>query len=126
VNLYRDGPFFVTGITDASGLYFLDIGSGAVSHDWVVQFVLPSGLQFSPADQGNDALDSDVVDALTGRTAIIPGFAFPFPNGPILTVDAGMFPTTTVPEPGTLSLIAAALVGLARCAGIRRRFSRTE
>ena len=127
VNLYRDGPFFVTGITNASGLYFLEIGSGAVSSDWVVQFVLPSGFQFSPADQGNDALDSDVVDALTGRTAVIPGFTFAsFPEGPNPTVDAGMFLRTTVPEPGALSLIAAALVGLAGCAGIRRRFSRTE
>lgn len=118
VNLYRDNVFFDTDITDAAGLYFILIGSGALPHNWVLEFLLPAGFQFSPANQGaSDALDSDVIDFATGRTAVIPGFAFDASGGiPILTVDAGMF-ARSVAEPGTLPLIAtvlAALVGLAR------------
>lgn len=114
VNLYRDGILFTSGLTNAVGIYFLDIGSGATCCNWVLEFVLPVGFQFSPADQGlDDTLDSDVIDALTGRTASIPGSVFPFPSGPILTVDAGMFASNRVPEPGTLPLIGAALLALA-------------
>lgn len=115
VNLYRDNVFFATDVTDASGIYFLLIGSGGVNANWIVEFVLPAGFQFSPADQGgDDAIDSDVIDFLTGRTASIFGFvAFPQPGAPPnLTFDAGMFAATRVPEPGTLALIAAALAAL--------------
>lgn len=118
VNLYRDNVLFGTDITDALGLYLISIGSGALSSNWFLEFLLPGGFQFSPADQGgNDALDSDVIDFATGRTGVIPGFTFDASGGiPILTVDAGMI-VARVPEPGTLPLLATAmavLVGLAR------------
>ena len=122
VNLYRDNILLATDVTDAAGAYFLNIGSGAVSNNWIVEFVLPAGFQFSPANQGgNDALDSDVIDFLTGRTATIPGFTFPFPSGPILDVDAGMFASTRVSEPGTLALVATALAALLGLAHRRTR-----
>ena len=111
---------FATDVTDASGLYLLDIGSGAASFSWIVEFVLPAGLQFSPANQGgNDALDSDVIDFLTGRTASIAGVTLPS-GAPLLTVDAGMF-AVRVPEPGTLPLIAVALLALSGLALRRSR-----
>ena len=122
VNLYRDNVFFGTDTTDALGLYFISIGSGALSSNWFLEFVLPGGFQFSPADQGaSAALDSDVIDFSTGRTGVIPGFAFDPSGGiPILTVDAGMF-QRSVPEPGTLALIAAALTALLGLARFRSR-----
>lgn len=122
VNLYRDNVFFDTDITDAAGLYFILIGSGALPHNWVLEFLLPAGFQFSPANQGaSDALDSDVIDFATGRTASIAGVTLP--PGPLLTVDAGMFAVRRVAEPGTLPLIAAALAALL---GIAHRRLRTR
>ena len=125
VNLYQNqnNTPFASDVTDAAGAYFLLIGSGGVNSNWIVEFILPAGFQFSPADQGgNDAIDSDVIDFATGRTASIQGFiAFPFGSGPNFTVDAGMFAVSRVPEPGTLPLIAAALAALLGFAHRRSR-----
>lgn len=122
VNLYQNNVFFASDVTDAAGLYLLLIGSNNASFSWTLEFVLPAGFQFSPADQGgNDALDSDVIDFATGRTASIAGVTLP--PGPLLTVDAGMFAVRRVAEPGTLPLIAAALAALL---GIAHRRLRTR
>ncbi len=124
VNLFSSADnftnIFMSADTNASGVYFLDIGSGAVNHSWQLQFILPSGFQFTLADQGaNDALDSDVIDALTGRTAIVQGFTFPTSGAPILTVDAGLV-AVSVPEPGSLALVGAALAALLAAVALRR------
>ena len=126
VSLFRSDDGYTTAITttmtDASGHYFLNIGSGGSSFSYIVQFSLPTGFAFSPADQGgNDALDSDVTALLTGRTDIRHGFNFPCcSGGGDLTVDAGMYQVVTVPEPGTLALVSFAL-GLAGFARRQRR-----
>jgi serine-aspartate repeat-containing protein C/D/E len=126
VSLFRSDSGYTTAITttmtDPSGHYFLNIGSGGANFSYIIQFALPTGFAFSPADQGgNDALDSDVTDAATGRTDIRHGFNFPCcSGGGDMTVDAGMYQLTTIPEPGTLALLSAAL-GLAGFASRTRR-----
>ena len=126
VSLFRNDDGFTTAVntttTDASGHYFLNIGSGAVNFSYIIQFSLPTGYAFSPADQGgNDALDSDVTNAATGRTATRFGFNFPCcSGGGDFSVDAGMYRVSTVPEPGTLALVSLAL-GFAGFAGRARR-----
>jgi hypothetical protein len=123
VSLFRNDDGFTTAITsdttDANGIYFLDIGSGASNFRYIVQFTLPAGYQFSPPNQGlDDALDSDVTDFATGRTDVIFGFTFP-QSAPILTVDAGIS-LQAVPEPGTLATVGLGLAGLAWKARRRR------
>jgi hypothetical protein len=122
VNLYRNGLLFDTEATGAAGDYLFSISEGA-SFTWLLEFVLPVGFAFSPADQGNDALDSDVIDAATGRTGSIPGVTLPF-NAPLLTVDAGMYAVSRVPEPGSLPLITAGLFALLLT--IRRSIARAK
>jgi len=124
VSLFSNADNFTnpltTSLTDASGHYFLDIGSGGSNHQYIVQFSLPSGYQFSLANQGgNDALDSDVLGA-NGRTATLFGFNFPFGGGGDLTVDAGMF-IAQVPEPTILPLVTLALGLAGFSARVRRR-----
>jgi hypothetical protein len=125
VSLFRNSDGFTTAIltttTDANGHYFLNIGSNGSSFDYIIQFTLPTGYAFSPADQGgNDLLDSDVTSLLTGRTDVRHGFNFPCcSGGGDNSVDAGMY-QLRVPEPGTLALVSLAL-GFAGFASRARR-----
>jgi len=71
VNLYAAGDLvtpIATDTTDASGIYgFSNLFPG----DYVVEFIKPSGFEFTALDQGaNDAVDSDA-NQTTGRTAAI-------------------------------------------------------
>jgi hypothetical protein len=112
VNLYTNGLLSATDVTDAAGTYLFLIGSNNTSNNFFLEFILPAGFLFSPALQGaNTNLDSDVINAALGRTGNLPGFLLPF-NAPDLSIDAGMFRATTVPEPGTLTLVMAALAAL--------------
>jgi uncharacterized repeat protein (TIGR01451 family) len=87
VNLYDgSGALQASTSTDGSGIYgFSDLSPG----DYYVEFVLPSGYDFSPQDQGaDDTLDSDA-DPTTGQTVattLDPGEDDP-------TWDAGMYRT---------------------------------
>lgn len=122
VSLFRNGSVIATTTTNASGVYLFDIGTNNSSDSFFLQFGLLAGFQFSPADQGgDDALDSDVIDASTGLTATIQGFTLPS-GSPLLTVDVGMF-QRTVAEPGTAALMVAALVALL---GTTRRLLRAR
>lgn len=126
VSLFRNDDGFTTAITstttNALGNYFLTIGSGGSNYSYIIQFTLPTGYAFSPADQGaSDLLDSDVTNFATGRTAVRPGFNFPCcSGGGDNSVDAGMYQVTRVPEPGTLALVWLA-VGFAGFAARARR-----
>ncbi|ADE37024.1 DUF7507 domain-containing protein [Methanohalophilus mahii] len=85
VNLYTGGEVFVDSTTtNETGYYlFTDLAAG----DYFVEFVLPDGYEFSPADQGtDDAVDSDA-NVATGRTATISLFAGEVDR----TWDAGMY-----------------------------------
>ncbi|WP_172435856.1 SdrD B-like domain-containing protein, partial [Sediminicola luteus] len=87
VRLYECGATtpIATTTTDANGNYlFEDL---ATDTSYFVEFVLPNGYVFSPANQGgNDATDSDV--AANGRTGCIDLD----PNENDDTVDAGLYP----------------------------------
>ena len=77
--------------------------------DYIVSFTAPTDFEFSPADQGDDALDSDVVSIVgsVGQTA-----TFAFAAGSVdTTVDAGISriqvensTTTTVPVTTTTTV----------------------
>ncbi len=65
VELYAEGTLQATTTSDASGDYSF---TGYAPGSYSVQFALPDGYSFSPADQGgDDALDSDA-DPATGQT----------------------------------------------------------
>ncbi|MEZ6195476.1 MAG: SdrD B-like domain-containing protein [Planctomycetota bacterium] len=57
-------PTGITTMTASDGSYQVCVEPGT----YIIEFILPTGLEFSPADQGNDALDSDANET-TGRTA---------------------------------------------------------
>jgi hypothetical protein len=112
VNLYINNVLSASTITNATGNYLFGIGSNNASNNYFLEFILPAGFQFSAALQGgNSNLDSDVIDSVLGRTGNLPGFLLPF-NAPDLSIDAGMFRPTIVPEPATLPLVTAALLAL--------------
>lgn len=77
--------------TNSSGDYNFSVTPGT----YRLEFGKPnSSYFFSPADQGaNDAIDSDVVDSATGRTALVTVTSGQAPN---LTVDAGLFQQGTI------------------------------
>ncbi len=62
-----DDVELATQTTDGDGEYFFD---GLAAGTYFVQFAQPEGYDFTAADQGDDALDSDA-DAATGRTAAV-------------------------------------------------------
>ena len=79
-----DGNPIDSTTTDANGNYsFTELDPNT---DYIVEFELPEGFEFSPADQGgDDANDSDAgVDGRTPCTDLAPG-----ENNP--TLDAGIF-----------------------------------
>ncbi len=88
VNL-RDstGAVVRTWLTDGSGefpFFLLEVGY------YVLEFLPPVGVgyAFSPPNQGgNDAVDSDVVDPVTGRTASF----YVAPDGHVQDVFAGLY-----------------------------------
>jgi len=125
VSLFSNVDGFTTAIdtstTDAGGNYFLNIGSRASSFQYIIQFSLPTGFQFTVADQGgDDAFDSDVTNS-NGRTDTRFGFNLPFSGGPDLTVDAGVFAVQTTPEPATLALVSLGLGLAGFSVRVRRR-----
>ena len=87
-----EGNELATTTTDANGNYlFADLDPEV---DYIVEFELPDGYEFSPADAGgDDALDSDAgADGRTPCTDLTPG-----ENNP--TLDAGIFiPCDITPE----------------------------
>ncbi|MCD4734484.1 MAG: hypothetical protein K8R53_00445 [Bacteroidales bacterium] len=91
VGLYdRNGNFLTSKSTDANGLYRFTVMPG----NYYLNFTLPSGMVFSPVNQGtNDTVDSDAdnVTGLTACTALVPGEID-------LSWDAGMYCITS---PGT-------------------------
>ncbi len=84
VQLRQGATVVATATTDATGLYnFANVVPGT----YTVVFQKPSGYSFTAANQGsNTALDSKVVDAKAGATAV-----FAVTSGQTITnVDAGM------------------------------------
>jgi hypothetical protein len=104
VGLYNaQGTAIATATTDGNGTYNFP---GIVAGDYYLEFVPPAGYLFSPQDQGNDALDSDV-DPATGRTDNITLLA----GQHNLTVDAGLYqpsaPTSTPAKTATSTATSA-------------------
>lgn len=60
------GNVLASTTTDASGHYLF---SGLTSGNYNIQFVLPTGYAFSPANQGGDATKDSDADPATGLTA---------------------------------------------------------
>jgi choice-of-anchor A domain-containing protein/uncharacterized repeat protein (TIGR01451 family) len=94
VKLYScDNVLKSTTTTDASGVYHF---TNLLPGDYYVEFVLPSGYTFSPADQGgNDAMDSDA-NTTTGKSICTTLTAGETDN----SWDAGMYQTP--PELGSI------------------------
>lgn len=86
------GPQITSTVTNASGQYiFEDLTPGS----YQVQFVLPEGYSFSPANQGSDTFDSDAgVDGMTECITLEPGETD-------LSWDAGIHKNLTAPGTGT-------------------------
>jgi protocatechuate 3,4-dioxygenase beta subunit len=88
-----DGPALASTVTDGDGFYEFT-GLGGFPH--IVEFVPGANWVFTSADVGNDAFDSDanpangraVVDLVAGEENV--------------TVDAGLQPAPTAPEPGSI------------------------
>jgi hypothetical protein len=79
-----------TATTDEQGLYLFE--ELDLTLTYFLEFVLPDGHAFGPPGQGeDDALDSDVIDALTGRTA-----PFTILVGDNLHWDVGLIPLGTI------------------------------
>jgi hypothetical protein len=88
--LDSSGGQVATTTTNASGQYSFSAAPGT----YRLQFDKPdSSYFFSPANQGNDATDSDVVDASTGRTA---SFTLTSSQQPDFNFDAGLFKKVTI------------------------------
>ena len=91
VELWMTGSLVFTTTTDADGYYLFD---GLAGDTYQVKFVAVDGYEFSPADVGDDATDSDaLVDGVTTDIVVTSG-------DEILTIDAGMFLSTA-----TLTLV---------------------
>lgn len=86
------GDVIATTVTDANGeYYFLSLTPGTYS----VQFVIPAGLDYTASNQGNDALDSDILPGMNGMT----GTYTLAPGELNFTVDGGLF----VPPNGVIA-----------------------
>ena len=94
VGLYTpNGTEVDTWITDIHGYYSLIGPSGS----YYIKFNLPSGYQFSPANQGSDDTKNSDANPATGKTII---FTFNL-NESNFSWDAGMYPTSpSPPGPG--------------------------
>ncbi|MBD2667016.1 SdrD B-like domain-containing protein, partial [Richelia sinica] len=81
--LNQAGSTISTATTDSNGLYQFTANANST---YSVEFVQPTGFNgFTTANIGNDAADSDVVDAAAGRTA-----TFTVGTTDNLTIDAGL------------------------------------
>jgi uncharacterized repeat protein (TIGR01451 family) len=81
--LNQAGSTISTATTDSNGLYQFTANANST---YSVEFVQPTGFNgFTTANIGNDAADSDVVNAATGRTA-----TFTVRTTDNLTIDAGL------------------------------------
>ncbi|MBD2461533.1 carboxypeptidase regulatory-like domain-containing protein [Oscillatoria sp. FACHB-1407] len=89
--LNSSGGLVASTTTNSSGDYNFSVAPGT----YRLEFGKPnSSYFFSPADRGsNDAIDSDVIDLATGRTAL---FTVTSGQAPNLTVDAGLFQQGTI------------------------------
>ncbi|MGE5352872.1 MAG: SdrD B-like domain-containing protein [Acidobacteriota bacterium] len=88
VNLYacNSNTVLQTTTTDANGLYHF---TGLTPGSYYIQFVLPTGYQYSPVNVGsNDAVDSDANPADAGKTGCYTLVSGETNN----TVDAGLYP----------------------------------
>jgi hypothetical protein len=85
VNLKNaSGTVIQTTVTDANGeYYFLSLPPGTYS----VQFVIPMGFDYTAPNQGDDALDSDIVPGMNGMT----GTYVLDPGELDFTVDGGIY-----------------------------------
>ncbi|WP_338663291.1 SdrD B-like domain-containing protein [Pararoseomonas sp. SCSIO 73927] len=81
--LNPDGTVAATTATRADGTYSF---AGVAPGQYQVQFVAPNGATFSPADAGDDTVDSDAAPG-TGRT----GLVTVSPGGTIDNLAAGLF-----------------------------------
>lgn len=90
VKLFDGGNNLISATTtDSSGYYEF---TGLIPGDYKVEFVKPTGYEFSPADQGaDDALDSDS-DITTGQTQIVTLAEGEFNT----SLDAGLYSATGV------------------------------
>jgi len=79
-----NGVVIQTTVTDINGeYYFLSLPPGTYS----VQFVIPMGYDYTASNQGDDALDSDIVPGMNGMTG-----AYVLEPGELdFTVDGGIY-----------------------------------
>jgi hypothetical protein len=80
INLFdEDGDSLQQTTTDSNGYYGFDVEAGR----YFVEFVKPSGLEFTRKNSGDEANDSDA-DQASGQTEVID-----IPNSALLFWDAG-------------------------------------
>lgn len=92
----ENGNIIDTTVTDANGeYYFLSLPAGTYS----IQFVIPEGMDYTAADTGDDALDSDIVPGMNGMT----GNYVLDPGELDFTVDGGLYvpPNAIISDPCT-------------------------
>ena len=104
-SIFSSKATFSTTTNDVGIYVFANVPAG----DYIMSFTAPTDFEFSPADQGDDALDSDVVSIVgsVGQTA-----TFAFAAGSVdTTLDAGISriqvensTTTTVPVTTTTTV----------------------
>ncbi|WP_367388523.1 SdrD B-like domain-containing protein [Lewinella sp. LCG006] len=91
-----NGVVIATTVTNDDGeYYFLGLDPGSYS----IQFVIPDGFDYTASNQGDDALDSDIVPGMNGMTGI-----YVLDPGEIdLTVDGGIYvpPNGVIGDPCT-------------------------
>ena len=101
-SLFSSAATFTTTTNDA-GIYVL---ANVPAGDYIMSFTAPTDFEFSPANVGDDALDSDVVSVVgsVGQTAVFSlaaGSADTTTDAGISRIEVQNSTTTTVPETTT-------------------------
>lgn len=89
IKLLAGGRVIASTITGENGRYEF---TGDFEGEYIIEFLSPPGFAYSPIDQGDDSLDSDVIPENGKTNLLILGS-----GESIINLDAGLIP----PGPGT-------------------------